>query len=121
MATEKTPNYNDAQVALILAAIAANNGVADKSVAETLALDPRMNDNDGKERKPRAIIAKMTRMDNVNYVRQQPKTKDGKPVQKKLDLVAAIAKSSGITASALEGLDNAPKRALDALAAAFAA
>lgn len=120
MATEKTPNYSDAQVALILAAIEANDGVADKSVAEKLAQDARMNGENG-PRNVRSIIAKMTRMDGVNYVRQQPTTKDGKPVQKKNELVERIATLAGVTASKLDGLEKAPKLALETLAAAFAA
>ena len=117
---DKTPNYSDAQVALILATIEANGGVANKSVAETLAVDPRMNDADGNARNVRSIIAKMTRMD-VNYQRQQPTTKDGKPVQKKNDLVARIATLANVPAAKLDGLEKAPKLALDTLAEALAA
>ena len=116
---EKTPNYSPAQENLILAAIAANDGVADKSVAETLAANPEMNGENG-PRNVRSIIAKMIRMDGVNYVRQQPTTKDGKPVQKKLDLVAKIAASANVAASKLDGLEKAPKLALETLAASFA-
>lgn len=122
MATEKTPNYSATQESIILAAIAANGNVANIAVATTLAADPRMNDNDGNERKPRAIVAKMSRMADAHgfkYERKQPTTKDGKPVQKKLDLVALIASRAGVTADKLDGLEKAPKLALDTLAAAF--
>lgn len=119
---EKTPNYSPAQEALILAAVEANGGVANKSVAEKLAADPAMNADEGKgaARNVRSIIAKMTRMD-IGYQRQQPTTKDGKPVNKKLDLVKSIADLSGVTASKLDGLDKAPKLALEAIRDAFEA
>lgn len=124
MATEKTPNYSPAQEKLIVEAIAANDGVANKAVAETLANDPRMNGEDG-PRKVRSIIAKMRRVvetrEDFSYERVQPATKDGKPVTKKTDLVARIAALSGATASKLDGLDKAPKLALDTLVEALAA
>ena len=120
MATEKTPNYTEAQVALIVSTIRDNGGVADKSVAETLAANPAMN-VDGEPRKVRSIIAKMRRVvdDNpdLSYAKVQPTTKDGRPVQKKLDLVARIAAGSGIAASKLNGLEKGPKLALESLAA----
>ena len=119
MATDKAPNYSDAQVAIIMAAIAANGGVANKSVAETLAADPRMNGENG-PRNVRSIIAKMTRMD-VGYQRQQPQTKDGKPVTKKTELVAAIAKAAGVPVSKLDGGDKAPKLFLETVLEALAA
>lgn len=118
--TDKTPNYSDEQTAIILAAIAANGGVADKALAETLAADPRMNGTDG-PRKPRGIIAKMTRMDGVTYTKAAKVSKTGKPVQKKLDLVALIAARADVEAAKLEGLDSAPKLALETLAEALAA
>ena len=119
MATEKAPNYSDTQVAVILAAIAANGGVANKSVAETLAANPAMNGPDG-PRNTRSIIAKMTRMD-VDYQRQEKVSKNGQPITKKSDLVSRIATLADVSASKLAGLDNAPKLALETLVAAFAA
>lgn len=116
--SNKPANYTPAQEALILAAVAANGGVANKSVAEALAADERMN-KDGSPRNARSIIAKMTRMD-VNYQAAEKLTKDGKPVTKKQDLVRTISDLSGITAAKLNGLDNAPKLALETLAAYLA-
>lgn len=117
---DKPQNYTDAQVAIILAAIEANDGVADKSVAETLAADPAMNNVDG-PRKARSIIAKMTRMDGVKYVKQVPTSKTGKPVASKAKLVERIATLANVTAAKLEGLDSAPKLALETLVEALAA
>lgn len=114
---KETPNYTPDQEKLILDAIAANGGKGNKSVAEQLAADPRMNGENG-PRNARSIIAKMTRMD-VPYERVEPKTKDGKPVTKKADLVASIAKSAGVAVEKLSGLENSPKLALETLAAAF--
>lgn len=119
MATEKVKNYTDAQEQLIRDMVRENGGKADKALAEKLAADERMNSTDG-PRNARSIIAKITRMDDVTYVRQEPTTKDGKPVSKKQDIVKAIADLSGITASKLSGLDNAPKLALEVLRDAFA-
>lgn len=119
MTAVKTPNYSTAQEALIVAAIAVNDGVANKSVAEMLSADSRMNGENG-VRTPRAIIAKMVRM-NVNYQRQEKLTKSGEPVTKKTDLVNKIAKLADVSAAKLDGLDKAPKLALETLAAAFAA
>lgn len=118
-----TPNYSTAQEAIIIAAVSANDGVANKTVCEALADNPAMDASDG-PRNVRSIIAKVRRMVETNgwtYERQAPMTKDGKPVTKKADLVATIAKASGITASKLDGLDKAPKLALESIAAAFAA
>lgn len=119
MTIVKTPNYSDAQVALITAAIAANDGVANKSVAETLATNPAMNGENG-ARNVRSIIAKMTRM-NVNYQRQVPVSKTGEPIAKKTALVERIAMLADVSASKLDGLDKAPKLALETLVKAFAA
>jgi hypothetical protein len=124
MATEKTPNYSDAQVALITNAIRENDGIANMTLAETLAADARMNDENG-PRKARSIVAKMRRIvdsvEGFNYERKVTLTKDGKPVTKKTELVATIVKRSGIAAEKLDGLDKAPKLALEMIAEAFAA
>ena len=116
---DKTPNYTDAQVALIHTAIAANGGVANKSVAASLADNPAMDGEKG-PRNTRSIIAKMTRMD-VNYERQVPVSKTGAPVAKKDALVTRIATLADVSASKLSGLDKAPKLALETLVKALAA
>lgn len=118
--TDKTPNYSAAQVALILAAVAANGGVANKSVAAELASDPRMDGEKG-ERNTRSIIAKMTRMPEIDYQRQVSVSKTGEPVAKKTALVGRIAALADVSASKLDGLDKAPKLALETLVRAFAA
>lgn len=99
---DKTPNYTPAQEQLIRDAIAANGGVADKSVADGLASLDAMNLPDGTARKPRSIIAKMTRMDGVNYASAPKTRKDGTAIALKSELVAEIAKASGKTFEALE-------------------
>ncbi|TAK59454.1 hypothetical protein [Methylobacter sp.] len=111
MVTVKTPSYSAVQEALILAAI--GDGKGSISIAEKLAADPAMNEADGTPRKVRSIIAKMTRM-GVPYERKAPVTKTGEPVTKKTDLVDRIA---AIVSGNLDGLDKAPKPALQAIAA----
>jgi len=118
MATEKNVNYTDAQVKLIEAAVAANGGRGNLSVAETLARNPEMNDSAGHQRKARAIVAKMSRM-NVPYDRKVAVSKNGKPVSKKSDLVARIATLAGVSVESLSGLDSAPKLTLDTLVEAL--
>lgn len=119
MATEKTPNYSTAQVALILAAIEANGGVGNKSVAETLAANASMNTADGEPRNYRSIIAKMNRM-NVPYERKVPTAKDGSAVEKKIEIVAEIATLAGVAASKLDTLEKSSKGALQSLRDALA-
>lgn len=118
--TDKTPNYTAAQVAIILDAVAANGGVANKSVAASLADTPAMNGEKG-PRNTRSIIAKMTRMSEIDYQRQVPVSKTGEPVAKKTALVERIAAAADVSASKLDGLDKAPKLALETLARALAA
>lgn len=112
-------DYTTVQVALILAAVAANNGIANGDVAETLRLDPRMNAGpDAKQpgpRSKRAIIAKMTRMSELEYVKAAPVSKSGGVPTKKTELVDMIAELSGLSASKLTGLDGAPKLALETI------
>ncbi len=125
MTAVKVPNYSTAQVALIVAAIEANDGIADISVATELAENPAMNTADGDKRKARSIVAKMRRIvdtvEGFSYARKVATTKDGRPVQKKVDLVNRIASLADVSAAKLDGLDKAPKLALETLAAAFAA
>jgi len=116
MATDKTPNYTAAQETLILAEIAKTG--ANLQTAERLAAMSDMYDAEGKERKPRAITAKMSRMaekHGFKYERKQPTTKDGKPVTNKTDLVAKIAAALDVATDALDGLEKSPKAALETL------
>lgn len=59
----------------------------------------------------RSVIAKINRM-GLPYERKQPMTKTGEPVERKEAIVAEIAELVGTT---LDGLDKAPKPALQAL------
>jgi hypothetical protein len=59
----------------------------------------------------RSITAKAVRM-GVAYERKQPVTKNGSPVEKKEAIVAQIAT---LVSGNLDGLDKAPKAALQAL------
>jgi hypothetical protein len=59
----------------------------------------------------RSITAKAVRM-NVEYQRKQPTTKSGGKVENKAAIVSEI---SGLVAGNLDGLDKAPKAALQAL------
>lgn len=59
----------------------------------------------------RSITAKAVRM-GVAYERKQPVTKSGQPVERKEAIVAEIA---SMVEGNLEGLDKAPKQALQAL------
>lgn len=117
--------YTAVQEALILAAIKANGNVANQTIAEALAADPRMNDeSNGKSeaRTARGIIAKMSRMKDANgftYERKVTLSKSGAPVQKKLDMVARIAERAGVAAAKLDGLEKAPKLALETLLASY--
>jgi len=116
MATDKTPNYTATQEALILEEIGKTG--ANITTAERLAAMAEMNDAEGKERKPRAITAKMSRMaekHGFKYERKQPTTKDGKPVTNKTDLVAKIAAALDLATDALDGLEKSPKAALETL------
>lgn len=116
MATDKTPNYTATQEALILAEIGKTG--ANLATAERLAAMSEMNDAEGKERKPRAITAKMSRMAEAHgfkYERKQPTTKDGKPVTNKTDLVAKIAAALDLAKESLDGLEKSPKGALETL------
>jgi TolB-like protein len=68
--------------------------------------------------KPRQIQAAATR-GGVQYVKQGRVSKSGKAVVSKVDLVAEIAKATGLDVEVLDGLDKATKTALEALVASF--
>lgn len=59
----------------------------------------------------RSVTAKAVRM-GVAYERKQPQTKTGAPVERKEAIVAEI---QAIVGGNLEGLDKAPKQALQAV------
>ena len=99
MAKIVTPNYTEAQEQRI-------RDSAPHNLATATDLATEM----GKT--PRSLIAKMVRM-GVTYATKQPVTKSGEPVVSKTDLVASIA---SVVTGNLEGLEKAPKAALQALA-----
>lgn len=116
---KSTSTYTPAQEAVILEAVRANGNVANLAVATALAGDKRMNLEDGTPRQPKSITAKLSRMKEAHgftYERKATTTKDGKPVQKKLDLVAKIAEMAGVTVKQLDGLEKAPKGTLETVA-----
>jgi len=65
----------------------------------------------------RSVTAKAVRM-GVAYERKQPQTKNGQPVERKEAIVAQIAE---LVEGNLDGLDKAPKAALQALRNALVA
>jgi hypothetical protein len=103
MAAAKDPNYTPEQEAVIRAA----------SEAGTLNLDAakRIGAEIGKS--PRSVIAKIVRM-GLPYASKEPTTKDGQPVVSKANLVERIGE---VVSGNLDGLEKAPKPALQALAA----
>jgi hypothetical protein len=103
MPKEKTPNFSTAQEDAIRAAAA--NGPL--NLAAATALGEEM----GKS--ARSIVAKIVRM-GLPYERKQPTTKTGEPIVSKTKLVEQI---SAVVEGNLEGLEKAPKPALQALAA----
>lgn len=117
MATEKTPNYTLAQVAIMRDMYEAKGEPLDLTDAEVLASDPRMNAADGSPRKARSIVAKIGR-ELIPYQRKVAVSKTGEAIQSKLDIVAEIGK---VVSGNLDGLDKAPKPALVAVLKALAA
>lgn len=107
MTVVKTSNFTAAQEAMIVAASPLN-----LESATLLAKRPEMNKADGSERSYRSIVAKARTLDGVEYARKAVTTKTGEPVEKKLDIVAEIAK---IVEANLDGLEVAPKGALQAI------
>ena len=99
MKTPKAPNFTEAQEARIRESAPLNLAVATALAAEF-----------GKT--ARSVIAKAVRM-NVEYQSKQPTTKTGEPVRSKSKLVEDIGE---IVAGNLEGLEKAPKAALQAIA-----
>lgn len=110
MATQQTEkNYTAAQEARIREAAA--NGPLNAETCEALAKEF------GK--KPRSVIAKVTRME-LPYAKKGPVTKTGEAVVRKETLVEKIRGYTGATAN-LEGLEKASKPALVAVLAALEA
>ena len=98
MATDKTPNYSPEQEQRIRDMAPLNQAKATLLATEF-----------GKS--ARSVTAKAVRM-GVAYERKQPQTKTGAPVERKEAIVAQI---SEVVNANLDGLDKAPKQALQAL------
>jgi hypothetical protein len=101
---DKTPNYSPEQEARLRSFETIDNTVATMLATEF-----------GKT--PASVRAKAVRM-GLNYVRKQPETKSGAPVERKEAIVAQIA---SLVDGNLDGLDKAPKLALQALRDALVA
>jgi len=95
------PNYTPSMLAVINGYDAFN-----KATATEIA------DKIGKS--PRSVIAKIKSM-GLSYTVQRPVRKDGSPVSRKADTVAAIAKALDMDLDDLDGLTKAPRSALIAL------
>ena len=98
MKTEKQPNFSPEQEARIRELAPLN-----QEKSRSLALEF------GKTE--RSVTAKAVRM-GVPYERKQPTTKSGAPVERKEAIVAEIANLVGAN---LDGLEKAPKGALQAV------
>lgn len=121
MTKEKTPNYSLAQEGVIRSVALDNGGVLTFADCEAIALRSDMRDNDGNVRKPRSIVAKVTRMADVGYKAKERVTKSGAPIERKDEIVAEIAKAAGVAVATLEGMEKSPKDALVTLRNALAA
>ena len=100
---EKTPNFTDAQVAVI--DNWNNGGSLNLDDAKAIAADERMNGPDG-PRNYRSIVAKITRHCPDRYQRKVAARKDGTAVESKAELAKQIAAAVGVT---FENLTNAAR------------
>ena len=103
----KASTFTAAQEAMIIAASPLN-----LESATLLAAHPEMSKADGSPRSYRSVVAKARTLEGVTYARKAVTTKTGEPVEKKLNIVAEIAK---IVEANLDGLEVAPKGALQAI------
>jgi hypothetical protein len=120
MTKEKTPNYSAAQEAIIATVALEKGGVLTFADCEDIASRVDMRDNEGNFRKPRSIVAKITRMPHVAYKAKERVTKSGAAIERKDEIVAQIANKAGVAVSALEGMQKSPKEALVTLRNALA-
>ena len=95
------PNYTPSMLAVIKGYDSFNKETATEIAAKI-----------GKS--PRSVIAKIKSM-GLSYTVQRPVRKDGSPVSRKADTVAAIAKALDMDLDDLDGLTKAPRSALIAL------
>ena len=106
MTKQAVSKYSKEQEARIAAEAPLNQAKAEALAAEF-----------GEKFTGKSVIAKAIRM-GVAYERKQPVTKSGAPVERKEALVAEIAQ---VVSGNLDGLEKAPKAALQALRDALAA
>ena len=108
MTVVKAPNFTAAQETLIRDAAPLNFAKAGE-----LAAMPEMNTSDGSPRKVNSVVAKARSL-GVDYTRKAVAsvTKAGDPVEKKIAIVKQI---SDLIEANLDGLEVAPKSALQAL------
>ena len=99
--TAKAVNYTTDMVAVIQSYDSFNADVA-QDIADQI----------GKSR--RSVIAKIKSL-GLPYAIKRPTRKDGSPVSRKADTVAAIAKALDMPVDDLDGLAKAPRLALDNL------
>ena len=104
--TETPPNYTEAQVARIEAVAASNGGAIDKTAAAALAAEFGKN--------VKSVTAKAVRMGI--YRKAEKQSTNGGPVERKEEIVADIA---AIVGANLEGLEKAPKLALQHIRSAL--
>ena len=99
--TAKAANYTPEMVAII-SGYSNFNGAVAAEIADKI----------GKSQ--RSVIAKIKSM-GLPYAVKRPTRKDGSPVSRKADMVAAIAKALDADADELAGLEKATRSALDVL------
>ena len=99
--TAKAANYTPEMVAII-SGYSNVNGAGAAEIADKI----------GKSQ--RSVIAKIKSM-GLPYAVKRPTRKDGSPVSRKADMVAAIAKALDADADELAGLEKATRSALDVL------
>lgn len=106
---KNTSQYTAAHEAAIRAAAA--ESPLNQARAAALAFDFNGGSETGKF-STRGVVAKISRMDGVSYQRKVATTKSGDPVEQKAALVTEI---SALVGANLDGLDKAPKPALQAI------
>ena len=112
-ANTKTANYSDAQVEFLNKYVGSGaDGRLTFADCEKIAALPEMKDTDGNARKPRGIVAKVTRDMPERYEKKVAARKDGSAVETKAKIVAQIAERVGV---ALDGMEVAPREKLVAL------
>lgn len=111
--TAKTANYSDAQVAIIRDFVGTGaDGKLTFADCEKIAAMPEMATEAGEARKPRGIVAKISRDMPERYEKKVKARKDGSAVETKATIVKQISARVGV---ALDGMEVAPREKLVAL------